>query len=306
MIQAHQLTKSFGPVWALRGVSFAVSRGEVAGFLGPNGAGKTTTMRILTGFFPPTSGTAQVAGYDVVDQSMEVRRRIGYFLERTPLYPEMRVEEFLHFAAEVKGVPRGRRRGRVQEVMERCGLVEVRRKIIAQLSKGYRQRVGLAQALVNDPEVLVLDEPTIGLDPEQVVEVRQFIRGLGGERTVLLSTHILSEVSVTCNKVIIIDRGRVLAVDTPENLTAALQRSTLLRVRLDGPPAEVEEALRRMSGVRRVAEEDGAFLVEAPREVDLAREVFQLAVQRGWVVRELAPRGLTLEEAFLKLVAEGE
>jgi len=319
MIEADKLTKYYDKFTAIRDVSFKVEKGEIVGFLGPNGAGKTTTMRILTGFLPPSSGTARVAGYDVLTESLQVRRRIGYLPENVPLYTDMKVTDYLEFVAEVKGVERGNRRHRIGEVMEKCGLAEVRRTLIGALSRGYRQRVGIAQALLNDPEVLILDEPTIGLDPKQIIEIRQLIKALAGQSTIILSTHILPEVSMICHRVIIINNGQVVAVDTPENLTAGLQSSTKLRIRVDGPVDQVGVALTHLPGVLRVVAEDEAhlsasdaqagetarsFVVESERNRDLRREVSRLIVKRGWGLLELRPADMSLEEIFVRLVTK--
>ncbi len=319
MIEADKLTKYYDKHAAIRDVCFKVEKGEIVGFLGPNGAGKTTTMRILTGFLPPSSGTARVAGYDVLTESLQVRRRIGYLPENVPLYTDMKVTDYLEFVAEVKGVERGNRRHRIGEVMEKCGLAEVRRTLIGALSRGYRQRVGIAQALLNDPEVLILDEPTIGLDPKQIIEIRQLIKALAGQSTIILSTHILPEVSMICHRVIIINNGQVVAVDTPENLTAGLQSSTKLRIRVDGPVDQVGVALTQLPGVLRVVAEDEAhlsacdaqagetaknFVVESERNCDLRREVSRLIVERGWGLLELRPADMSLEEIFVRLVTK--
>ncbi len=319
MIEADKLTKYYDKFTAIRDVSFKVEKGEIVGFLGPNGAGKTTTMRILTGFLPPSSGTARVAGYDVLTESLQVRRRIGYLPENVPLYTDMKVTNYLEFVAEVKGVERGNRRHKIGEVMEKCGLTEVRRTLIGALSRGYRQRVGIAQALLNDPEVLILDEPTIGLDPKQIIEIRQLIKALAGQSTIILSTHILPEVSMICHRVIIINNGQVVAVDTPENLTAGLQSSTKLRIRVDGPVDQVGVALTHLPGVLRVVAEDEAhlsacdaqagetprsFVVESERNCDLRREVSRLIVERGWGLLELRPADMSLEEIFVRLVTK--
>ncbi len=319
MIEADKLTKYYDKFTAIRDISFKVEKGEIVGFLGPNGAGKTTTMRILTGFLPPSSGTARVAGYDVLTESLQVRRRIGYLPENVPLYTDMKVTNYLEFVAEVKGVERGNRRHKIGEVMDKCGLAEVRRTLIGALSRGYRQRVGIAQALLNDPEVLILDEPTIGLDPKQIIEIRQLIKALAGQSTIILSTHILPEVSMICHRVIIINNGQVVAVDTPENLTAGLQSSTKLRIRVDGPVDQVGVALTHLPGVLRVVAEDEthmpacdaqagetarSFVVESERNCDLRREVSRLIVERGWGLLELRPADMSLEEIFVRLVTK--
>ena len=310
MIEAQKLTKQYGPVKAIEDVTFTVAKGEIVGFLGPNGAGKTTTMRILTGYLPATTGTARVAGYDVFTQSLEVRRRIGYLPESTPVYGEFRVRTYLDFVAEVKGVPDRQRGARVDEAMERCGLGDVANQLVGTLSKGYRQRVGLAQALVNDPEVLILDEPTIGLDPQQIVEIRRLIKGLAGQRTIILSTHILPEVGMTCDRVMIINRGRIVAVDTPRNLTAHVQKSAHVLVQVEGPEDQVLAEIGRLRGVQRVSPRceavDGrrTYLVESERDRDVRVALAAALVARGWGLYELRPADLSLEEIFLHLVTD--
>jgi len=256
LIEVEHLTKYFGSIKAVDDISFTVNTGEIVGFLGPNGAGKTTTMRILAGFLPPTSGTTRVAGIDVLHQSLRVRRKVGYFPERVPLYPDMKVMSFLDFAAEVKGVPRRERKKKVEEKMDMCGVTPMSKKLIGHLSKGYRQRVCLAQALINDPEILVLDEPTIGLDPEQITDIRNLIRNLRGKRTIMLSTHILPEVSMTCDRVIIIDRGKLVVEDTPENLNNRLRTSNRIMVKVEGPAAEVEKKLASLPDIIKVTAQE--------------------------------------------------
>ncbi|MCX6356554.1 MAG: ATP-binding cassette domain-containing protein, partial [Candidatus Aureabacteria bacterium] len=243
MIDVQHLSKRYANTLAVDNISFHVNKGEILGFLGPNGAGKTTTMRILTCFMPPTSGAASVAGFDIFTRSLDVRRHIGYLPENVPLYPDMRVSEFLDYRACLKGVPRKTRKKQLDEVMEKTLIGDVRHRIIGQLSKGYRQRVGLAEALIHDPKILILDEPTIGLDPNQVRQVRQLIKSLGGEYTILLSTHILPEVEMLCGRVIIIDRGRIAAMDTPERLTQRVRGETRIALEVRGPSGEVRGAL---------------------------------------------------------------
>ena len=310
MIEAEKLTKYYEKVAAIEDVSFTVEKGEIVGFLGPNGAGKTTTMRILTGFLPPSSGTARVAGYDILTNSLQVRRRIGYLPEAVPLYTDMKVAAYLEFVAEVKGLERRERRRSVGQIMEKCRIVDVQRMLIGSLSRGYRQRVGIAQALLNNPEVLILDEPTVGLDPQQIIEIRQLIKELSGQSTIILSTHILPEVSMVCQRVIIINDGHIIAVDTPENLTARLQSSAKLLLTVDGPVGQVEEALAQLPGVLRVEPKDESrdatvsFVVESERSSDLRRDVARLIVDRGWGLLELRPADMTLEEIFIRLVTE--
>ncbi len=310
MIEVEQLSKTYGPIKAIDDISFVVERGEILGFLGPNGAGKTTTMRILTCFMPPTSGTARIAGYDVFNESLQVRRRLGYVPENAPLYTDMPVVSFLKFAAEVKGLSRRERLRQVGQVMDDCGIKDVQHRYIGKLSKGYRQRVALAQALLGNPDVLILDEPTIGLDPRQIIDIRQLIKGLAGQKTVILSTHILPEVSMTCQRVIIINRGRLVAVDTPENLTTKLQTSSRLLVRVEGPATEVVRALGAIPGVQTV-KEDGSgpgrvvtCVIESKKDYDVRKEVAAAMVHQNWGLLELRPVDLTLEEVFVRLVTE--
>lgn len=309
MIEVQGLTKVYGNKAAVDNLTFSVEQGEVVGFLGPNGAGKTTTMRVLSCFMPPTSGSAKVAGYDIHADSVEVRRRIGYLPEHVPLYTDLTVTQYLNFVAEAKAVPRMQRRQKVGELIERCLLHKVQGRIINTLSKGYRQRVGLAQALLGDPPVLILDEPTIGLDPKQIIEIRNLIRQMQGERTVLLSTHILPEVSVVCQRVIIINEGRIVAVDTPENLTRRLQRSTQVLLQVEGPPDQVTGRLREMAGILRVEMKDGGgvlgrYMVETEKDCDLRRELAHVVCSSGWGLLELRPVDMSLEDVFIRLVTE--
>jgi ABC-2 type transport system ATP-binding protein len=310
MIEVEQLSKTYGPIRAIEDVSFVVEKGEILGFLGPNGAGKSTTMRILTCFMPPTSGTARIAGYDIFADSLQVRRRLGYVPENAPLYTDMPVVSFLKFAAEVKGLSRRERLRQVGQVMDDCGIKDVQHRYIGKLSKGYRQRVALAQALLGNPDVLILDEPTIGLDPRQIIDIRQLIKGLAGQKTVILSTHILPEVSMTCQRVIIINRGRLVAVDTPENLTTKLQTSSRLLVRVEGPATEVVRALGAVAGVQTV-KEDGSgparvvtCVVESKKDRDVRKDVAATVVRQNWGLLELRPVDLTLEDVFVRLVTE--
>jgi ABC-2 type transport system ATP-binding protein len=311
MIEVDRLTKYYGPGPAIQDVSFAVEKGQIVGFLGPNGAGKTTTMRILSCFMPATSGTARVAGYDVFEQSLEVRRRIGYLPENVPLYGDMTVAAYLDFVADIKGVGRSERRRRVGDVLERCQIPDVRERLIARLSKGYRQRVGLAQALIGDPEVLILDEPTIGLDPKQIVGIRQLIKSLAGAHTVILSTHILPEVSMVCEGVVIINRGRIVASGPLDRLMQELSPVTRVQVQIEGPPELVAPSLRALPGVQRVESRGvvggvGTFIVEADRARDVRRDVGQLVAQQRWALLELRALGLSLEDLFMRVVAGEE
>ncbi len=311
MIEVSSLTKTYGPTTAIADVTFSTGKGEVLGFLGPNGAGKTTTMRILTGYLPPTSGSARVAGFDVVKDSLAVRRRIGYLPENVPLYPEMTVAGYLDYVGALKRIPRSRRRERRDAVIEQCALAAEERTILKKLSKGFRQRVGLAQALIHDPEVLILDEPTVGLDPRQIIEVRRLIKSLAGSRTIVLSTHILPEVEQVCDRVVILSRGRVIAEDTPSNLTRRLRGASSLRVRLRGASEADVAALRTMSGVRALrvtGQQDGvvALEVDADPEAEIAEPLARAAVERGLGVREIVPVGMSLEDIFLELTTREE
>ncbi|HFE53939.1 MAG TPA: ABC transporter ATP-binding protein [Bacteroidetes bacterium] len=312
MIEVRHLSRNFGAVQAIQDISFEVQKGEIVGFLGPNGAGKTTTMRILTGYIPATSGTAKVAGFDVQEESLEVRKRIGYMPENPPVYADMTVDQYLNFVAKIKGVDGKVRKKKVDEAMEKVGITDVRKRIIKHLSKGYRQRVGLAQALVHDPEVLILDEPTIGLDPKQIREVRTLIKGLAGQHTVILSTHILPEVSMTCQRVIIINKGRVVAEDTPDNLTARLSGSERLVLEVEGPADAVKQALQAVPGVQSLsvdrANGDGRIqlTIESGAGSDLRKELARTVVNNGWGLLELRPIEMSLEDVFLHLVTEEE
>jgi ABC-2 type transport system ATP-binding protein len=308
MIQVDNLTKRYGPVTAIHDVSFSVDKGRIVGFLGPNGAGKSTTMKILSCFMPATGGTARVAGYDVFSQSLEVRRRIGYLPENAPLYPDLSVASYLDFVAEIKGVGRGERRGRVADVMERCFITDMQNRLIGKLSKGYRQRVGLAQALLGDPEVLILDEPTIGLDPRQIAEIRSLIRSLAGQHTVILSTHILPEVSMVCDGIIIINNGRIVAQGTESELVQQVFPTARVEVRVARASGDVAEALRAVAGVVAVeplASRDGAaaFVVESEHGRDVRGELVRLVTGRGWELQELHQVGMSLEEVFIRVVA---
>jgi ABC-2 type transport system ATP-binding protein len=306
MIEVSSLTKRYGRHTAVDGVSFKVEKGEILGFLGPNGAGKTTTMRILTCYLPPTEGTARVAGHDVFQEPLEVKRRVGYIPETPPLYPDMDVTTFLDFCAKIKGIPGKDRKARIADAIEKCRLGDVRQKLIGRLSKGYRQRVGLAQAILASPEVLILDEPTAGLDPKQIIETRELIRSLGGQHTIILSTHILPEVEMTCGRVVIINKGRVVAEDTPGNLTRRLRGSGTLRLEVRGDAAVAESALRTVPGVialraRGTGDGGTVFDVESEPGRDVRAELAAAVVGRGLGLLGLEQAGMSLEEIFLQL-----
>ncbi len=316
MIVASQLTKVYGAVKAVDGVSFEVPKGAIVGFLGPNGAGKSTTMRMLTCYLPPTSGTATINGFDIFHQSQQVRGHLGYLPENVPLYLDMKVEEYLHLRGRLRKMDRAERRKRIDYVVERCWLSAVRNRIIGHLSKGYRQRVGLADALLHNPAVLILDEPTVGLDPTQIRETRKLIKDLGGDHTVLLSTHILPEVEAVCDRAIVIAGGKVVAQGTPDELRTSRRMSARVLVECKGPAKEVENALARVSGVSRVemlhgddagaAGSNGKYVTAAirPKEsYDVREEVARTVVQHGWPLREIRLEHATLEEFFVQVTA---
>ncbi len=309
MIEVQHLTKRYGPFTAVDDLSFKVERGEILGFLGPNGAGKTTTMRILTGYMPATAGKAIVAGFDVFDQPLEAKLRTGYLPETPPLYPDMSVREYLSFVAKIKGVPSTDRRQRIATVMEKTRISDMANRLCARLSKGYKQRVGLAQALIHNPDVLILDEPTAGLDPKQIIETRQLIKDLAGDHTIILSTHILPEVSQTCQRIVIINKGHMVAVDTPDNLTARLRGSVAMYVQVDGAGADASATLSRLPGVTAVAESDRnghvvGYEVASEQGRDIRRDLSSAIVANGWGLLELRPMRLSLEEIFLSLTTE--
>jgi ABC-2 type transport system ATP-binding protein len=309
VIEVEHVSKVFNNRKAVDDISFTVKRGEILGFLGPNGAGKTTTMRILTCYMPSTEGTARVAGYDVFDQSLEVRKRIGYLPENPPIYPEMTVDSYLNFVAKIKGTRSNQRKKQVDDAIGKCSLGDVRRRIIGKLSKGYKQRVGLAQALLNNPEVLFLDEPTLGLDPKQIQEVRSLIKGLAETHTVVLSTHILPEVSMTCNRVVIINKGRVVAMDTPEGLAHQMKGAERISVTVDGPMEAVREKLLEIEGVLDVQAEPGVgtqatYTVECQLNSDLRPVLATTIVSQNWDLLDLRGIAMSLEDVFINLVTQ--
>lgn len=312
MIEVQNLVKHYGSVKAVDNISFTVEKGEILGFLGPNAAGKTTTMRIITGYMPASAGTVKVAGYDVFEQGLEVKKRIGYLPENPPLYTDMRVREYLTFVARIKGVNPKTINAEVARVAERLSVLEVMDNLISNLSKGYKQRVGLAQALLNNPPVLIFDEPTNGLDPRQIIEVREIIKSLSSDHTVILSTHILPEVSMTCNRVAIINEGKLVKIDTPENLTKQLRGSESIILQVEGPMNEVELALSQHQSVTAVAvqptgkENIATYRVETSIGSDIRKELASLVVNRGWGLLELKAESLSLEDIFLKLTTKEE
>jgi len=306
MIEVEHLTKRYGPTLAVSDVSFEVQKGEILGFLGPNGAGKTTTMRVITGYLPPSAGRVRVAGYDVEEEALEAKRRTGYLPESPPVYPDMTVQEYLAFVARIKGLARRDIKVRIREISEKCAITDVQQRQIGKLSKGYRQRVGLAQALIHNPDVLILDEPTAGLDPKQIIETRELIKGLAGQHTIVLSTHILPEVSKTCQRVVVINAGKIVAVGTPDELTRRLQGYETVLISVEGPAAEIIERLQRVKGVNWVEpreSSDGRITIEVHSEKgqDVRAELARSVVESHWKLFELKTSGLSLEDIFLKL-----
>ena len=302
MIEVDSLSKFYGPRQAVKNISFKVGKGDVVGFLGPNGAGKTTTMNILCCLIPASHGTAKVCGYDIFEQSLEIRKRIGYLPETPPLYSDMVVTDFLVFAAKIRLVPRNKISAAVDRVVERCGLKDVRHRIVSRLSKGYQQRVGLAQAMIHDPEILILDEPTVGLDPIQIIEIRKLIKELAASHTIILSSHILPEVTQICNRVIIIHEGEIAAMDSLERLTFSLRKSERLQLKVRNTSNEIAGKLNQLSKVIAVhPEEEGRFLIECELESNLQDEVARTVLENQWGIVELKPVSMTLEDIFLKL-----
>jgi ABC-2 type transport system ATP-binding protein len=316
MIKVEGLTKRYARNIAVDNISFEVDKGQIVGFLGPNGAGKTTTMRVLTCFLPPTHGSAQVAGFDVIQSPLEVKKRIGYLPETPPLYPEMEVIEYLDFVGRLKALPSKDRKRRVDEVIEKCSVGDVRTKLIGKLSKGYRQRVGLAQAIIHNPDVLVLDEPTAGLDPKQILETRDIIKALAGEHTIILSTHILPEVEATCERVVIINKGKLVATDTVKNLTSRLRGAEMVLVEAGAaagelPATQIQQRLEQVAGVSRVVYRDShdgrsRFEVESLQGQTVRAGLARAIVDAGWDLHELRPVGFSLEEIFLQLTASDQ
>jgi ABC-2 type transport system ATP-binding protein len=308
MIDVQQVTKRYGQHTALDRVTFRVAKGEVLAFLGPNGAGKTTTMRILTCFLPATEGSARVAGFDCVDQPLEVKRRIGYLPETPPVYQELTVFEYLTFVGRLRGLGGRKLPAAMDREIQRLGLGQVRHRLIGNLSRGFRQRVGLAQALLHDPEVLILDEPTVGLDPKQIIEIRELIKSLAGSHSVILSTHILPEATAVCQRVVIISSGRIVAEDTPEQLSARLRHSDKVSITLKNPPMDAAEQFKSVSGVQNVfpGGSTGTYLLECSLGYDAREEIARLAVTRGWGLLELKSLSMTLEDVFLQLTRHEE
>ena len=306
MIAVDGITKYYGPKLAIDGISFEVKQGEILGFLGPNGAGKSTTMKIITAFMPPTTGRVTVMGYDTVDDSLEVRKRTGYLPENNPLYTDMKVESFLRFVASAKNVKRKNIKASVDNVIMECGLEEVRGRIISRLSRGYRQRVGLAQALINDPPVLILDEPTIGLDPRQIYEIRQLIKDLSGSRSIILSSHILPEVSQLCDRVAIINKGKIIAVDTPSNLTAQLSDHRIIELSVGERMDDALDLVKGIEGVVSASRLNSHIVIETLRDMDIRPVIARKIVEAGIPLMELHAKEMSLEDIFMELVTEEE
>ena len=309
MIKVRDLTKVYGYTRAVSKLSFDVDRGEILGFLGPNGAGKTTTIRILTCYLPPTSGTAEIAGRDIFRDSMAVRKMIGYLPEKTPLYQDLTVRSYLDFVANIKGMGSERIPAAIDDAVEKCGLESVHRKVIGNLSKGYQQRVGIAQAIINDPEVLILDEPTIGLDPRQIHEIRRLIQEIGRERTIILSSHILPEVNEICDRIIVINRGRLAAVDSPENLKQSLKKysNVIIKMEKGREAGQARDFISTLPGVITVTEseeteKDLTFIVETEPDRDLRPEILRSLLRKGFPLLEIYNRELSLEDIFIQLV----
>lgn len=310
MIEIQNLTKQYGQIKAVDNLNFKVEKGEILGFLGPNGAGKSTTMNIITGYLPSTDGTVKVSGYDIAQEPKEVKKRIGYLPEIPPLYTELTVDEYLSFVSELKKVEKSKRKSQISDITEMLKIADVRKRLIRNLSKGYKQRVGFAQALIGSPEVLILDEPTVGLDPNQIIEVRKVIKSLAKEHTIIFSSHIMQEVSAVCERVVIINKGKIVAVDTPENLSRNIGQSTSFTIRIAGPKSSVLDALKGVYGVKRAdvhgqKEEDVfEYIVDSDRDVDVRRPIFFALAKMGYPILELKSAGMSLEEIFLQLTAK--
>ncbi len=306
MIKIDRVTKMYGQTVAVRDISFEVEKGEILGFLGPNGAGKTTTMRVITGYFPPTDGNVWVAGHSVIDEPLEVKRGIGYVPENPSMYRDMKTFDYLRFIGAVKGIPRADMQRSIERTIELCALNTVTEKTIGELSRGFQQRVALGQALINDPPVLVLDEPTSGLDPKQIHEIRELIKSMAGDKTIIISTHILPEVSVTCSKVVIINEGVIVAVDTTDNIGKSLAHTHQIEMMVEGPSDKVIDRLTKMEGIRRVDNSGNKYTVDVEKDRDMRAQIAKKIVESGFSLLELKSRYLSLEDVFLKLVTEEE
>lgn len=312
MIEIQNLTKKYGQIVAVNNISFNVNKGEILGFLGPNGAGKSTTMNIITGYLPSTAGTVKVDGYDIMTHPAEVKKRIGYLPEAPPLYRDMTVTEYLKFVSNLNNVPKRNQKAQMADIMELVGLTDHRKRLIDNLSKGYRQRVGLAQALIGNPEVLILDEPTVGLDPKQIIEIRRVIKALSQERTIILSSHILPEVSAICERVVIINKGEIVAEDTPERLSQGLDKAMKLMLTISGPKDKILEAVKKIDGVKymeataKTGENEYKYILEGQSEEDIREKLFFCMAENGWPLLEIKPSVMTLEDIFISVVTKGQ
>lgn len=310
MIEVQKLAKRYGNLVAIDNVSFRVAQGEILGFLGPNGAGKTTTMRIISGYMPPTDGTVRVGDFDVIEDSLKAKRQIGYLPENPPLYNDMTVEGYLDFVADIKHVPGKNKKDKIRLAMERCGITDVKKRLIGNLSKGYRQRIGIAQAIVHDPAVLILDEPTIGLDPKQIIEIRYLIKSLSGDRTVIISTHLLPEVTMTCTRVVIINEGRIVLEESLDRLSERVDGAQILFLKINHANRynEVNERIQSLPNVSDVRESaSGEFIIQTKGGTDIREDLVRVIVQNGWRLLELRPLTHALEEVFLRVIStEGE
>ncbi len=308
MIEIQNLTKSYGQIKAVNDLNFTVEKGEILGFLGPNGAGKSTTMNIITGFIPPSEGSVKVCGYDILENPKEVKKRIGYLPEQPPLYFDMTVKDYLDFVSDLKMVERKQKKAQLDDIMELVKITHVKNRLIKNLSKGYKQRVGLAQALVGGPEVLILDEPTVGLDPSQIIEIRKLIKALGKEHTIILSSHILPEVSAVCERVVIINKGQIAAVDTPENLSKGFRSASKLTASIVGPKSSVLTAIRGIYGVKYADiniendKETVNYIIESDKDIDIRKPLFFAMAKGGYPILELKSMDMTLEDIFLQVV----
>jgi len=312
MIEIQNLTKEYGRIKAIDNISFNVDKGEILGFLGPNGAGKTTTMNIITGFISSTSGVVKVAGFDILEDPVEVKKHIGYLPEQPPLYPDMTVNEYLDFCADLKKIPSKKWKSEKKDIMELVKVTHVSHRLIKNLSKGYKQRVGFAQALVGSPEVLILDEPTVGLDPKQIMEIRNLIKALGKKHTIILSSHILPEVSAVCDRVVIINRGKIAAIDTPDNLSKALTDFSRFTITIEGPENKVKNIISNINGVKnlktsaQIRDNEYSYIIEADKNADVRKPLFYQLAQQGFPILELRSLNLSLEEVFLQLTTNEE
>jgi ABC-2 type transport system ATP-binding protein len=312
LIEINKLTKRYGQIEAVKNISFAVHEGEILGFLGPNGAGKSTTMNIITGYLPATEGSVKVAGFDILEEPEEVKKRIGFMPEQPPVFKDMTVWEYLRFVSDLKYVPKNKQKSQLDDIMELCGITDHRNRLINNLSKGYKQRVGLAQSLIGNPQVLILDEPTVGLDPRQIIEIRNLIKSLGKNHTIILSSHILPEVQAICERVVIINKGEIAAIDTPENLSKGLNRAAKLTATIAGPQNQVSKLINDIYGVKysdvlsKPGKDTVTYVIEADKDIDIRRPLFFAMAKAGYPIIELKSMDMTLEDIFLKVITVEE